>query len=69
MCLMATTGHLSMFLRSIPTIYGISVGVLSQTLHGTAIFAYIGVVPGVNVGIYAHTWSVCVLSVLVIRCY
>ena len=26
---------------------------ITQTLHGTAIYAYIGVVWGVNVGIYA----------------
>ena len=28
---------------------------ISQTLHGTGIFAYIGVVSGANVGIYTRT--------------
>ena len=35
--------------------------ITTQTLHGTAIYAYIGVVSGVNVGIYIyiwHTWNV-----------
>ena len=33
---------------------------MSQTLHGTAIYAYIGVVLGVNVGIYGiHGVSGC----------
>ena len=34
-------------------------GIQTQTLHGTGIFTYIGVVLGVNVGIYmAVPWSV-----------